>query len=165
VVNIGDTLLFQSKPAEAKDCLERARGFFSEVNTQFGVMWANYSLGKACAALGELESARAHAESALLIARQVHSAIWAGKIEGLLRELESLPSVSHRAVVDGAPEDFSPRELEVLKWLKSDLTGPEIADRLVVSLNTVRFHTKNIYQKLGANSRLEAIQKAKELGL
>jgi LuxR family maltose regulon positive regulatory protein len=36
---------------------------------------------------------------------------------------------------------------------------------LVVSLNTVRYHTKNIYRKLGAGTRLEAIQRAKELGL
>lgn len=65
------------------------------------------------------------------------------------------------------PEDnsFSHRELEVLQLLKSDLSGPEIAQRLVVSLNTVRFHTKHIYQKLGVNSRLEAIQGAKERGL
>jgi len=62
-------------------------------------------------------------------------------------------------------ESLSARELEILQYLKSELTGPEIADRLVVSLNTVRFHTKNIYQKLGVNNRLEALRRAKELGL
>jgi LuxR family maltose regulon positive regulatory protein len=45
------------------------------------------------------------------------------------------------------------------------LKGPEIARRMLVSLNTIRYHTKNIYQKLGVNNRLEAIRKAKELGL
>jgi predicted ATPase/DNA-binding CsgD family transcriptional regulator len=165
LVNIADTLLCQSKPAEAKDYLERASGFFTEVNTQFGIMWANYSLSRACAALGELESARAYAESALQIARQVHSAIWAGKIEALLKDLDSIPTASSHPAVDAPGGDFSPRELEVLHWLRSELTGPEIAERLVVSLNTVRFHTKNIYQKLGVNSRLEAIRRAKELGL
>ena len=49
--------------------------------------------------------------------------------------------------------------------LKSELSGPEIASSLFISLNTVRYHTKNIYQKLQVNSRLEAIQRAKELGL
>ncbi len=52
-----------------------------------------------------------------------------------------------------------------MQLLKSELTGPEIARSLVVSLNTVRFHTKHIYQKLGVNNRLEAIRRAKELGL
>jgi LuxR family maltose regulon positive regulatory protein len=62
-------------------------------------------------------------------------------------------------------EMLSQRELEVLQLLKSDLNGPEMARTLVVSLNTVRYHTKNIYQKLGVNTRLEAIQRAKGLGL
>jgi LuxR family maltose regulon positive regulatory protein len=62
-------------------------------------------------------------------------------------------------------EPFSPRELEVLQLLRSDLNGPAIAQRLVVSLNTVRYHTKNIYRKLGASTRLEALQRAKDLGL
>jgi LuxR family maltose regulon positive regulatory protein len=55
--------------------------------------------------------------------------------------------------------------MEIMQLLKSELNGSEIADRLTVSLNTVRFHTKNIYQKLGVNNRLEAIRRAKELGL
>ena len=53
--------------------------------------------------------------------------------------------------------------MEILQLLKSELSGPEIASRLVISLNTFRFHTKNIYQKLGVNNRLEALRRAKEL--
>jgi len=49
--------------------------------------------------------------------------------------------------------------------LKSDLSGPEIASQLMVSLNTVRYHTKNIYQKLQVNTRREALARARELGL
>jgi LuxR family maltose regulon positive regulatory protein len=55
--------------------------------------------------------------------------------------------------------------MEVLQLLKTELGGPEIADRLMVSLNTVRYHTKNIYQKLQVNSRRAALIRAKELGL
>jgi LuxR family maltose regulon positive regulatory protein len=62
-------------------------------------------------------------------------------------------------------EGLSSRELEVLRLLASDLSGPEISRRLVVSLNTLRTHTKNIYAKLGAASRREAITRAVELGL
>jgi LuxR family maltose regulon positive regulatory protein len=62
-------------------------------------------------------------------------------------------------------EQLSTRELDVLRLLASDLDGPSIARELVVSLNTVRTHTKNIYTKLGVNSRREAVTRAGELGL
>ena len=62
-------------------------------------------------------------------------------------------------------EPLSERELEVLKLLGTDLSGPDIARKLSVSLNTVRTHTKNIYSKLGANNRRAAIRRAEELGL
>jgi LuxR family maltose regulon positive regulatory protein len=62
-------------------------------------------------------------------------------------------------------EPLSPREREVLRLLGTDLNGPEIARQLVVSLNTVRTHTKNLYLKLGVNNRRAALRRARELGL
>lgn len=62
-------------------------------------------------------------------------------------------------------EPLSERELEVLHLLNSELDGPDIARELVVSLNTVRTHTKNIYAKLGVSSRRAAVRRAVELGL
>jgi len=62
-------------------------------------------------------------------------------------------------------EPLSERELEVLRLLGTELSGPEIARELSVSLNTVRTHTKNIYSKLGANNRRAAIRRAEELDL
>ncbi|MCL4562057.1 MAG: LuxR C-terminal-related transcriptional regulator [Chloroflexi bacterium] len=62
-------------------------------------------------------------------------------------------------------EPLSERELEVLKLLRSELSGPEIAQKLVVSLNTFRTHTKNIFNKLGVNDRRAAIRCAEELNL
>jgi LuxR family maltose regulon positive regulatory protein len=62
-------------------------------------------------------------------------------------------------------EPLSERELDVLRLLGTELSGPEIADRLSVSLNTVRTHTKNIYGKLGVNSRRAAVRRAEEAGL
>jgi LuxR family maltose regulon positive regulatory protein len=53
----------------------------------------------------------------------------------------------------------------VLRLLRSELTGPEIAAELVVSLNTVRTHTKSIFMKLGVTSRRAAVRRADELGL
>jgi LuxR family maltose regulon positive regulatory protein len=62
-------------------------------------------------------------------------------------------------------EPLSERELEVLRLLRSELSGPDMARELVVSLNTLRTHTKNIYAKLGATSRQAALRRAEELGL
>jgi LuxR family transcriptional regulator, maltose regulon positive regulatory protein len=62
-------------------------------------------------------------------------------------------------------EPLSERELEVLRLLRTDLNGPEIANELIVSLNTVRTHTKNIYNKLGVNNRRAAVRRAEELDL
>ena len=65
----------------------------------------------------------------------------------------------------GLAEPLSTRELEVLSLLATELDGPEIAQHLFVSLNTLRTHTKNIYAKLGVNSRRAAVRRGGELGL
>jgi LuxR family maltose regulon positive regulatory protein len=62
-------------------------------------------------------------------------------------------------------EPLSERELDVIRLLGTDLDGPDIARQLVVSLNTVRTHTKNIYAKLGVNNRRAAVRRAQELDL
>ncbi|HEU5011984.1 MAG TPA: LuxR C-terminal-related transcriptional regulator, partial [Roseiflexaceae bacterium] len=62
-------------------------------------------------------------------------------------------------------EPLSERELDVLRLLRTELSGPEIARQLMVSLNTLRTHTKNIYDKLGVNNRRAAIHRAEELKL
>jgi LuxR family transcriptional regulator, maltose regulon positive regulatory protein len=62
-------------------------------------------------------------------------------------------------------DPLSERELEVLRLLATDLSGPEIARELVISLNTLRTHTKNIFTKLGANNRRAAVHRADDLNL
>ncbi|MNX47973.1 HTH-type transcriptional regulator MalT [compost metagenome] len=62
-------------------------------------------------------------------------------------------------------EPLSEREREVLQQLRTDLSGPDIARELSVSLNTLRTHTKNIYDKLEVNNRRAAVRRAEELGL
>src|SRR6185369_12974335 len=66
---------------------------------------------------------------------------------------------------EGLIEPLSERELEVLRLLRTELDGPEMARELVVSLNTLRTHTKNIYTKLGVNSRRAAVRRGEELHL
>jgi DNA-binding CsgD family transcriptional regulator len=62
-----------------------------------------------------------------------------------------------------APRPLTDREIDVLRYLPTRLSTIEIADQLGISPNTVKTHLKNIYQKLGARSRNEAIVKAAHL--
>ena len=65
----------------------------------------------------------------------------------------------------GIDESLSDRELEVLRYLLTSLTSTEIAQELYISPNTVRFHIKNIYSKLGVHQRAAAVERARDVGL
>jgi LuxR family maltose regulon positive regulatory protein len=82
-----------------------------------------------------------------------------------MRRKHAADEITAAAKELGYFDPLSERELVVLRMLVTDLTTPEIAEDLVVSVNTVRTHIKNIYGKIGVHSRFEAISKAKELGL
>ncbi len=62
-------------------------------------------------------------------------------------------------------EELSPSELRVLRYLPTNLSRPEIASQLSVSVNTVNTHVRNIYAKLQARDRSSAVQRARELRL
>ena len=62
-------------------------------------------------------------------------------------------------------DPLSERELEVLRLLATHLRGPDIARELVVSVNTIRTHTKHIYAKLGVNNRRAAVRQGQQLNL
>jgi ATP/maltotriose-dependent transcriptional regulator MalT len=62
-------------------------------------------------------------------------------------------------------DPLSERELEVLSLLASGKTNSEVAGDLFVSVGTVKSHTGNIYRKLGARNRTEALTRAREFGL
>lgn len=62
-------------------------------------------------------------------------------------------------------EPLSARELEIISLIGDGLSNQEIADRLVISLHTVKKHINHIYDKLGVDSRTRAIVRARELGL
>jgi LuxR family maltose regulon positive regulatory protein len=76
-----------------------------------------------------------------------------------------LPTSMEPPTTQDLLEPLSPRELEVLHLLPSGLTAEELADELIVSVNTVRSHMKSIYAKLGVHSRHEAVARATELDL
>ena len=62
-------------------------------------------------------------------------------------------------------DPLSERELEVLQLIKDGLSNSEIAEKLFISLNTVKTHTKKINQKLNVSSRTQAIARAQQWGL
>jgi LuxR family transcriptional regulator, maltose regulon positive regulatory protein len=67
--------------------------------------------------------------------------------------------------LDSGIDALSDRELEVLRLMAQGLKYEEIAGKLVITLNTVRFHVKQIYRKLNANNRTSAIETARKLDL
>ena len=78
-------------------------------------------------------------------------------------ETEALGSRQHLA--PSSAESLSDRELQVLRLLDSQLSGPQIARELFVSHNTLRTHTKHIFTKLDVTSRRAAVLRARESGL
>lgn len=65
----------------------------------------------------------------------------------------------------GFVEELTERELDHLRLLPTELSRREIADRLMVSYNTVKSNSRAIFRKLGVNSRIEAVAFAREVGL
>lgn len=61
--------------------------------------------------------------------------------------------------------NLSPRELEVLQLMAEGLSNQEIAGRLYVSLNTVKTHSSNLFEKMDVSRRTQAVDKAKKLGI
>jgi LuxR family maltose regulon positive regulatory protein len=90
-----------------------------------------------------------------------HGALLADIVD-LLRG-EPVPSMDREFL--SQPEELSPGELRVLRFLPTNLTRPEIARELYVSVHTVNTHIRKIYSKLGARDRSSAVQRARELRL
>jgi LuxR family maltose regulon positive regulatory protein len=63
------------------------------------------------------------------------------------------------------PEPLSGREQEVLQLMAGGASNQEIAERLVITLDTVKRHVSNVLSKLGASNRTQAVSRARELSL
>jgi LuxR family maltose regulon positive regulatory protein len=135
--------------------------------------------------LGDQRAATAAAERALALAepdRLVLPFAMTGTVElleaiprhetahaALLADILDIMRGSSASPVDGVSlaetEQLSPSELRVLRYLPTNLSRPEIASALSVSVNTVNTHIRNIYAKLQAQDRSAAVQRAREMRL
>jgi two-component system, NarL family, response regulator LiaR len=93
--------------------------------------------------------------------------IWAGYKITRRTSVLVVPATTNKQINDRSLKEIgiSKRELEVLQLMSLGLSNQEVADKLFVSLNTVKTHTSNLFIKLEVKRRTQAIQKAKELGL
>ncbi len=129
-------------------------------------------LALAHAAQGDIPLALVSLERALTLAEPegyVRIFLDEGKpmVELLKRVGKNKSSFLEKQAISPQPliEPLSEHELEVLRLLRTELSGPEIARQRMVSLNTIRTHTQHIYAKLGVNNRRAAVRRAEELGL
>jgi LuxR family transcriptional regulator, maltose regulon positive regulatory protein len=106
------------------------------------------------------------------LVREAASVIAACPDPGWLRELlgtteRSVQQTAPRCMPSGPSSevDLSQRELAVLRLLASDLSQREIGVELYISLNTVKFHVRNVFRKLGVSGRAEAVARGRELAL
>jgi LuxR family maltose regulon positive regulatory protein len=135
--------------------------------------------------LGDQRAATAATESALALS-EADRLVLPFAMTGSLTLLDAIPrhATAHAALVtdivevirgsSAAPgnepaqaeaERLSPSELRVLRYLPTNLSRPEIARELSVSLNTVSTHIRNIYAKLQAQDRSSAVQRARDMRL
>jgi LuxR family transcriptional regulator, maltose regulon positive regulatory protein len=172
-------------PATALDELREVRDITAPVAPAFTLVEAHLLAGTAHLQLGDRNAGAAAAEAALAAA-EPDRLIFPFAMNEAAELLDALPrhETAHGAlladIVDvlrggsapstererlSQPEELSPSELRVLRYLPTNLTRPEIARELYVSINTVNTHIRNIYSKLGARDRSSAVQRARELRL
>ena len=157
---------------EAIGLLERLLQAAEEGKRMGSVIEILAVLALAHAAQGDIPPALVSLERALTLAEPegyVRIFLDEGKpmAELLKRAGKNKSSFLEKQVISSQPliEPLSENEMEVLRLLRTELSGPEIARERMVSLSTIRTHTQHIYAKLGVNNRRAAVRRAEELGL
>jgi LuxR family maltose regulon positive regulatory protein len=169
-------------PATALDVLREVRDItpppFTLVEAHLLAGIAHLDLGDRNAAAEAAEAALAAAEpdrlifpfamteaAELLDALPRHETAHGALLADIVDLLRDAPAPSTDRERLSQPEELSPSELRVLRYLPTNLTRPDIARELYVSINTVNTHIRNIYSKLGTRDRSSAVQRARELRL
>jgi LuxR family maltose regulon positive regulatory protein len=168
-------------PAGARRELRTVLDGTAPVSPHLTLVEAHLLDALACRDQGDQRAVSAAVERALHLAER-DRLILPFAMTGAWELLAALRETSHAALVtdildathSGAPssaatvlpaEELSPSELRVLRYLPTNLTRPEIAGELTISLNTVNTHIRRIYAKLGATDRSAAVQRGRELRL
>jgi LuxR family maltose regulon positive regulatory protein len=180
--------LTESRWSEALEVLDELSSLAIRANRPFLLIEAEVLKARAHHAMGDTTSSLADLCRALDLARpqdmkrafltegeEILQLLQLGRTEWdsieRIEFVDGLLELAGRPVSNGSPsaqgllEPLSPRELEVLELLPTGLTAEEIANELVISVNTVRTHLKNLYAKLGVHSRHEAVVRASALDL
>jgi LuxR family maltose regulon positive regulatory protein len=177
--------LAEGEPAAALSALASVLDGSAPVIGYITVVEAHLLAGLAHRQLGDRRAANRAAERALALA-EPDRLVLPFAITGSAGLLEALPrsETAHAALLadildvlhgsspaakglSPAPqtEELSPSELRVLRYLPTNLSRPEIASELSVSVNTINTHVRNIYAKLQARDRSSAVQRARALRL
>jgi LuxR family transcriptional regulator, maltose regulon positive regulatory protein len=176
--------LIDGDPEAALNALRDVRASTPPVEA-FTLVEAHLLAGIAHLRLGDRVAAAAAAEAALVTA-EPDQLMFPFAMTEATELLDVLPphQTAHRALLSDIldllraaaepgtgrepvpqPSELSPSELRVLGYLPTNLTRPEIAQALHVSINTVNTHIRSVYAKLGATDRTAAVQRARELRL
>jgi LuxR family maltose regulon positive regulatory protein len=175
----------EGNSTEALDSLENVVEGNLPVAHDLNLVEAHLLTAKAHAQLGHRDDARRETENALAVAEEeglilpfalcdalpliedLHShATTHGALRIEVRQMLTGSAPKKRSVrSEPALDPLSPSELRVLGYLPTNLTRPEIANELFVSLNTVNTHIRNIYAKLAVNGRSAAVATAREAKL
>jgi LuxR family maltose regulon positive regulatory protein len=182
-------LIAQDRPDDALKLLERLLRVAEAAEAMGSVLEMLLLQARAHQARGECDEALAALERALLFAepegyvrtfvdegapmsrllwkavrRGIRSPYASQLVAALQTELDD-----RKRKVDPFPlslvEPLSKREMDVLRLLPTSLSTPEMAEKLIISVHTVRYHIKNIYRKLDAHTRMDALVQAKRFGL
>ena len=177
--------LAEGDPAAALTPIQRVLSGVAPVIGYVTVVEAHLLAALAYRELGDQRAAIAATESALALA-EADRLILPFAMMGSVELLEAMPKheTAHAALLTDildvmrgssiAPgkesslaeiEQLSPSELRVLRYLPTNLSRPEIASQLSVSVNTVNTHIRNIYAKLQAQDRSSAVRRAREMRL
>jgi len=163
--------------AEVLDGTAPVIGYVTVVEAQLLAALAHRALGDQRAANQAAERALALAEpdrlvlpftmtgaGELLEALPRHQTAHAALLSDILDVVHGV-SLAKDQLPSPQTEALSPSELRVLRYLPTNLSRPEIASELSVSVNTVNTHIRNIYTKLQASDRSSAVQRARALRL
>ena len=175
----------EGDPAAALDAVREVLADTPGTGPSFTIVEAHLLAGIAQLALGDRVAAAAAAEAALAAAEPDrlifpfavteaaellgalarHETAHGALLVDILDALHGTPAPSTDPQPFSTPEELSPSELRVLRYLPTNMTRPEIGRELYVSVNTVNTHVRNIYSKLGVRGRSSAVQRARELRL